>query len=80
VVVRARVVLAEVGMHKGVVQRLVVDPQEEELAGLQMGLELEGDDFKGDSFWGEWFRFGCDCSRERVHLALIIVRRVFIDN
>jgi hypothetical protein len=33
-VVRARVVFAEVGMHEGVVWRLVVDPQEEELSGL----------------------------------------------
>jgi hypothetical protein len=80
VVVRARVVFAEVGVHKGVVRRLVVDPEEEELAGLQMGLELERDNFKGGSFWGERFRFGCDCLRERVHLASIIVRRVFIDN
>jgi hypothetical protein len=47
VVVRARVVLAEVGVYKGVVQGLVVDPQEEELAGLQMGLELKGNDSKG---------------------------------
>jgi hypothetical protein len=79
-VVRARVVLTEIGVHKGMVWRLVIDPQEEELAGLQMGLELEGDDLKGDSFWGEWFRFGCNCSRERAHLASIIVHRVFIDN
>jgi hypothetical protein len=50
VVVRARVVLAEVGVHKGVVRRLVVDPEEEELAGLQMGLELERDNFEGSSF------------------------------
>jgi hypothetical protein len=34
VVIRARVVLAEVGVHKGVVRRLVIDPQEEELARL----------------------------------------------
>jgi hypothetical protein len=48
--VRARVVLAKVGVRKGVVWRLVVDPQEEELAGLQMGLEFERDDFEGTSF------------------------------
>jgi hypothetical protein len=69
-VVRARVVLAEVGVHKGVVQRLVIDPQEEELAGLQIGLELKRDDFEGGSFQGERFRFSCDCSRERERILL----------
>jgi hypothetical protein len=55
VVVRARVVFAKVGVHKGMVRRLVVDPQEEELTGLQMRLELECDDFEGSSFRGEGF-------------------------
>jgi hypothetical protein len=34
VVIRARVVFAEIGVYKGVVQRLVIDPQKEELARL----------------------------------------------
>jgi hypothetical protein len=37
----ARVVFAEPGVDQGVVGRLVVDPQEEELSGLQVGLELK---------------------------------------
>jgi hypothetical protein len=32
--VRARVVFAEVRVYQGVVQGLIVDPQEEELLGL----------------------------------------------
>jgi hypothetical protein len=49
-VVRAGVVLAEVGVHKGVVWWLVVDPKEEELVGLQMGLELKRDNSERGSF------------------------------
>jgi hypothetical protein len=54
-VVRAGVVLAEPSMDEGVVGRLVVDPQEEELLGLEVGLELEGDNFEGDGIGREWF-------------------------
>jgi hypothetical protein len=50
VVIRARVVSTEVGVHKGVVQGLIVDPQEEELVGLQIGLEFKRDDFEGSGF------------------------------
>jgi hypothetical protein len=54
-VVRARVVFAEPGVDQGVVGGLVVDPQEEELSGLQIGLELEHGGFKGDGFARELF-------------------------
>jgi hypothetical protein len=53
--VGAGVVLAEVSMDKGVVGGLVVDPEEEELSWLQIGLELKGDPFEGDGVFGEWF-------------------------
>jgi hypothetical protein len=46
--VRAGVVLVEPSVDEGVVGRLVVDPQEKELPGLEVGLELEGDNFERD--------------------------------
>jgi hypothetical protein len=39
--VGARVVFAEVGVDQGMIWRLIVDPQEEELLWLQIRLELE---------------------------------------
>jgi hypothetical protein len=77
--VGARVVFAEPGVDQGVVRRLIVDPQEEELSRLQVGLELKSGEFERDGFGGWTFRFGCDCSGERVHLVFTIVCRVFID-
>jgi hypothetical protein len=52
VVIGARVVFAEPSMDQGVVGRLVVDPQEEELSGLEIGLELERRNPKRDSLFG----------------------------
>jgi hypothetical protein len=46
------VVFAEPSVDQGVIGRLVVDPQEEELSRLQVGLKLEGSDFEGDGFRG----------------------------
>jgi hypothetical protein len=62
--VGARVVFAEPGMDQCVIGRLVVDPQEEELLGLQFRLKLECCEFEGDSFFGEWFQLGHDHSGE----------------
>jgi hypothetical protein len=78
--VRAGIVLTEVRVDEGVVRRLVVDPQEEELSWLKIGLELKGDGFERDCTWGERFRPGCDCTGERAHLAVFIICKVFIDN
>jgi hypothetical protein len=50
--VGAGVIFAEVCMHEGVVWGLVIDPEEEKLSWLQVGLEFERSDFKGDSFRG----------------------------
>jgi hypothetical protein len=47
VVIGTRVVFTEPSVDEGMVGRLVVDPQEEELSGLKVGLELKGDDFEG---------------------------------
>jgi hypothetical protein len=80
VMIRAGVVFAEPGMGEGVVGGLVVDPEEEELSWLKVGLELKGDDLEGESASKEGLRFGCDHSGERAHLALIIVCRVFIES
>jgi hypothetical protein len=54
-VVGAGVVFAEPSVDKSVIRRLVVDPQEEELSRLKIRLELEGDNFKGDSVGREGF-------------------------
>jgi hypothetical protein len=54
-VVRAGVVFAEPSVDKGMVRRLVIDPQEEELSGLKVGLKLEGDNFERDSVRREQF-------------------------
>jgi hypothetical protein len=79
-VIRAGVVFAEPGVDKGMVRGLVVDPQEEELLWLEVGLKLEGDDLEQDSAGREGLGFGCNCSGERAHLATPIICRVFIDN
>jgi hypothetical protein len=79
VVIGAGIVFAEPGMYEGVVRRLVVDLEEEELSRLEVGLELEGDNFERDGVEREGFRFGCDRTREGAHFFLIIARRVFID-
>jgi hypothetical protein len=77
--VGARVVFTEPSVDGGVVGRLVIDPQKEELSRLQVGLKLEGDGFEGDSVNGEGLRFSSNCSRERAHLASVIVLKAFID-
>jgi hypothetical protein len=51
-VVGAGVVFAEPDVDQAVVGRLVVNPQEEELSWLQVGLEFEGGKLKGDGFGG----------------------------
>jgi hypothetical protein len=51
----ARVVFAEPSVDQTVVGGLIVDPQEEELSGLQFGLELECSEPEGDSFFRQWF-------------------------
>jgi hypothetical protein len=79
VVIGAGVVFAEPGMDQGMVGRLVVDPQEDELLRLETGLKFEGGELKGNCVGREWFRLDCDCSEERVHLASTIIHRVFID-
>jgi hypothetical protein len=50
--VGARVVFAEPDVDQGVVGGLVVDPQEEELLGLQVGLKLERSELERDGFSG----------------------------
>jgi hypothetical protein len=54
-VIGTGVVFAEPGVNESVVRRLIIDPQEEELLRLEIGLELKGDDFEGDSIRGERF-------------------------
>jgi hypothetical protein len=53
--VQVGIVFAEVCVDEGVVRRLVVDPQEEELSWLKVRLELKGDDFERNCIWGGWF-------------------------
>jgi hypothetical protein len=48
--VGARVVFAKVGVDQGMVWRLIVDPQEEELSRLQVGLELKSGEFERGGF------------------------------
>jgi hypothetical protein len=79
VVVRAGVVFAEPGMDEGVIGRLVIDLQEEELTWLEIGLEFEGGDLEWGCAWEERLGFGCNCSGEGVHLASTSICRVFID-
>jgi hypothetical protein len=50
--VGAGIVFAEPGMNQSVVGRLVVDPQKEELSGLQVGLKLESGNFERGGFRG----------------------------
>jgi hypothetical protein len=47
-VIGTGVVFAKPGVNEGMVQRLVVDPQEEELSRLEIGLELKDSDLEGD--------------------------------
>jgi hypothetical protein len=42
-------------MDQGMVGRLVVDPQEKELSGLQVRLELECNGLERGGFFGYWF-------------------------
>jgi hypothetical protein len=51
-VIGAGIVFAELSVDQSMVRRLIVDPQEEELSGLQVGLELESGDFERGSFGG----------------------------
>jgi hypothetical protein len=74
------IVFAEPSVDKGVVRGLVVDPQEEELSQLEVGLELKGDDLEQDSAERKGLGFGCDHLGKRVHLAIPIIHRVFIDS
>jgi hypothetical protein len=78
-VIGTGIVLAEPSVDEGMVRRLVVDPQKEELPGLEVELELEDGNFEGSSVGRERLRFNCDRSGERAHLALTILCRVFID-
>jgi hypothetical protein len=55
VMIGAGIVFAEPSMDKSVVGRLIVDPQEEELLGLKVGLELKSDDLEGSSAGGKGF-------------------------
>jgi hypothetical protein len=55
VMVGTRVVFAEPSVDEGVVRRLVVDPQKEELSRLEVGLKLEDGDFKWDGIGREGF-------------------------
>jgi hypothetical protein len=50
--IRAGIVFAEPGVDQGVIGRLVVDPQEEELSWLQVGLELESSEPERGGFGG----------------------------
>jgi hypothetical protein len=50
--VGTRVVFAEPGVDQGVVWRLIVDPQEEELLWLQVGLELKSGESERGGFGG----------------------------
>jgi hypothetical protein len=52
VVIGARVVFTEPGVNEGVIRQLVIDPKEEELSRLEVGLEFKGDDFKRDHLCG----------------------------
>jgi hypothetical protein len=79
VVIRAGVIFAEVGVDKSVVRGLVIDPEEEELPWLEVGLKFEGNDFESSGASGERLRFGCNCLGKRVHLALLITHMAFID-
>jgi hypothetical protein len=55
VVIGTGVVFTEPSVDESVVGGLVIDPQEEELSGLEVGLELEGNNFKGNSADRQWF-------------------------
>jgi hypothetical protein len=48
-VIGAGVVFAKIGVDEGMIGRLVVDPQEEELLRLKVWLEFEGGDLKRGS-------------------------------
>jgi hypothetical protein len=52
VVIGAGIVLAEPSVDESMIRGLIIDPQKEELAWLEVGLELKFDDFKGGSAGG----------------------------
>jgi hypothetical protein len=79
VMVGAGVVLAEPGMDKGVIRRLIVDPQEEELSWLEIGLELKVDNFKGGGIGRERLWLGRDCLGKRMHSTMFDICMVFIE-
>jgi hypothetical protein len=54
-VIGTGVIFTESGVNEGVVGRLIIDPQEEELSGLEVRLELKGDDFEGNGVERERF-------------------------
>jgi hypothetical protein len=60
----AGVVFAEPSVDQGVVGKLIVNPQEKELSGLQVRLELERNRLERGSFFGYWFQLGCNHLRE----------------
>jgi hypothetical protein len=47
--------------------------------GLEVGLELEGDNFERDSVGRERLWLGSDCLEKRAHVASTIVCTVFMD-
>jgi hypothetical protein len=51
--VGARVVFAEPSVDEGMVRRLVVDPQKEELLGLEVRLKLKDGDLEWDGVSGK---------------------------
>jgi hypothetical protein len=53
--VGAGIVFAELSVNESMIGRLIVDPQEEELLRLEVGLELEGDDLEGSGASGKGF-------------------------
>jgi hypothetical protein len=52
-VIGTGIVLAEPSVDEGMVGRLIVDPQEEELLRLKVGLKLKDGNFEGSSVRGE---------------------------
>jgi hypothetical protein len=54
-VIWAGVVFAEPGMDEGMVRRLIVDSEEEELSWLETRLKFKGDDLEGGCVRGQRF-------------------------
>jgi hypothetical protein len=78
VVVRTGVVFTEVGVDEDVARWLIVESEEKELLGLKAGLELKVNLLERDSVDEERLWFGCNCSGESAHLAMVVVVRAFI--